>query len=331
MAKIVFNTGKEDILGQINFIVSEKEPSKNFSMTFYYKRPSIEIFSDLYKETLKSQCIFPVIFQFSDENGTKREEVMLMVDRKLKTALLFSENEKGDVESVLSKFFKDDIINFSYELAEKILERQVEMTKKKYLDLLKEEIESAIPKIQSFMAIRFVGKEIEKNVNYSEFISFLLKAEKEISERKFVLLPLVLEENKDFFMEVAWNLMNRASAMYHYLKFEDIVACYLSNENIRHLHIVARTCFENDPAFFYERKDEDFKEQNIERFYLTKEDIKFLISHFRSIIEAKQVEVQETLNLAEKENEFLKNVLSERVQEKNVLSKKRPLSFSLGA
>ena len=313
MAKIVFNAKSEEgVLGKIDFIVSKKDPSKNASMTFRYVRPSPEIFTDASGRVLKNQCVFPAILEYEDRNGKKIEKIHFMVDRGLKTACFFSEKESG---GLLQSLFKDSVVDISYEMAERMLEKQAELTTKDYLSALNEEVKRRIPEIQSFVLVRFAKSEKAEAQGSAfkepvEFIDFLKSVEEEFKDGRFVVLPYRLEGDKDFFMEVVWSLTEKSPSTYHYLKLEDVVSCYLSDENIRHLHTVVRVQFELDPTFFHDRKIEDLQEYGIERYYLTKEDVKFLISQFKQVVESEEKIARKTIEKVEKEVENFENVLS---------------------
>lgn len=319
MAKIVFNArSKEGVLGKIDFIVSEKDPSKNASMTFKYVRPSPEIFTDASGRVLKNQCVFPAVLEYEDRNGKKTEKIHFMVDRGLKTACLFSEKESG---GLLRSLFRDSVVDVSYEMAERMLEKQAELTTEDYLKALNEEVERRIPEIRTFVLVRFTGSK-KAEVHDSafrepvEFVDFLKSVEEEFREGRFVLLPYRLEGDKDFFMEVVWSLTEKSPSTYHYLKLEDVVSCYLSNENVKHLHAIVRVLFELDPTFFHDRKIEDLQEYEVERYYLTKEDVKFLISQFRQVVESEERITRKTIEKVEKEAENFENVLSKMEMER---------------
>lgn len=317
MAKIVFNAKNEEgVLGRIDFIVSEKDPSRNASMTFKYVKPSPEIFTDASGRVLKNQCVFPAILEYKDRNGKKTEKIHFMVDRGLKTACFFSEKEEGDL---LQSLFKDSVVNISYKMAERMLKKQMELTRADYLNELNEEVKKRIQEIQSFVLVRFTGKAVELKSQDDffeepvEFMKFLKTAggvEEKFEEGKFVILPYRLEGDKDFFMEVVWSLTERKSSMYHYLRLEDIISCYLAQDNVRHLHVIVGTQFEVDPVFFYDKKIEDLREYGIERYYLSREDVKTLALRFNEMMKSEQQEVRKVMEVIKKEAKSFEDVLS---------------------
>jgi len=313
MADVIFNTEnlEETCLGKVNFTGVEA------SLRFFFVRPSIEVFADVSEETLKDQCTFPVTLEFESKSGRGTENVYFFVDRSSQTACFFTEREES---GLVKKLFGDDVVNFPYSVAEKFLEKQVQLTKSYYLDDLKKEVERCIKEVEYFVAVRFFKKEKEKDVKLDEeespslpdFLTTVELAEKELKAGRFVILPYRLKQDKDFFMEVVWNLFEKNPSTYYYLKLEDVVSCYLTHPIVKHLHLAVRACFDVDPAYFYDLKLESFESSPdvvLERYYLTKKDVKFLTSQFRRILETEKEKAEKLLSTAEEESKNLGNVL----------------------
>jgi len=312
MADVIFDTEnlEETCLGKVNFT------GVDASLKFFFVRPSIEVFADVSEETLKDQCTFPATLEFESKSGRKTENVYFLVDRSFQTAYFFTEKEES---GLVKKLFGDDVVSFPYSVAEKILEKQVQLTKSYYLDDLKKEVERCVKEVESFVAVRFLKKEEEKDVRFEEevsslpdFLTTVELAEKELKAGKFVILPYRLKQGKDFFMEVVWNLFEKNPSTYYYLRLEDVVSCYLTNPIVKHLHLVVRVCFDVDPAYFYDLKLESFESSPdvvLERYYLTKKDVKFLTSQFRRILETEKEKAEKLLSTAEEERKNLGNVL----------------------